>query len=145
MFASRTRIDVLSGKVPRKTSAPSVPAKLCIEIDRLGLPSSLSIRRTTPPSSDTFFIVTVRFAAAGLAWTIAATLRLIMMLPCATTFTNATLVHDVLIVSFAARVELITTHGMMAVACCTARSIISIIATSVFMCLFNLRLSTDDV
>ena len=59
------------------------------------------------------------------------------MFPCTTTFTNATLVQDVLIVSFATKVELITAHGMMANAWCITANSISIVTTSVFMCLFN--------
>ena len=73
-------------------------------MDRLGEAVSkellLSIRRAVPLRSDTFRIVTVTFAE---------TLRLISMFPCATTFTNATLVQDELIMSFASgSVELIT-------------------------------------
>ena len=86
-------------------------------------------------SSDTFVIVTVRFIAVGLAWTIAAMLRLIIMFPCATTFMNATLVQVVLIVSFATgRVELITVHGMTAIAGWTTTRMI-ITATCVFICM----------
>ena len=56
------------------------------------------------------------------AWAIAATLRLIIMLPCATTFANTTLVHDVLIVSFASGiVQFVATHGITASVCCTVR------------------------
>ena len=150
MFASLTRIDAPPGKEPTKTSAPSLPVKFCIEMDTLGMVSPaalkllLSNRRTAPLSNETFFIDTVRFAAAGLAWTIAATLMLIVMFPCATTFTNATLVQDVLIVSFASgTVELITTHGITAIAGCSARSMMSVIATSIFMCPLNGRRMTS--
>ena len=141
MFASLTRIDVPSGKEPRKTRAPSMPVKFCIEMDTLGeiveaeRDALLSSRRTAPLSNETFLIVTVTFGAVGLAWTIAARLKLIVMFPSATTFTNATLVQDASIVSFASgRVELITTHGIIAIAGCTARRSMSVIATSAFIC-----------
>ena len=79
----------------------------------------LSKTRTAPLSSDRFCIVTVMFV---FAWAIAATLRLIIMLPCATTFANTTLVHDVLIVSFASGiVQFVATHGITASVCCTVR------------------------
>ena len=98
MLASLTRIDVPLGKEPRKTRAPSVPCKFWMKMKTLGklveveppLRSLLSNRRTAPLSKETFVIVTVTFAAVGLAWTIAARLMLIVMFPCATTFTNAT-------------------------------------------------------
>ena len=93
----------------------------------------LSIRRTAPLRNETSFIVTFRLIAVGLACTIAAMLRLIIMFPCAITFTNATLVQVVLIVSLASgSVELITVHGMTAIAGCTTTRMI-IIATCVFI------------
>ena len=138
MFAPLTRIDVRSGKVPRKTRAPSVPIKFWIKMEMFGNVVKdksllLSISSAAPLRSDTFTIVTVTFAAAGLAWTIAATLRLIITFPCATTFTNATLVQDALTVSFATRVELVTMHGMMAIAGWTTASIIKIMERCLFM------------
>ena len=122
MFASLTRIEVLPGKVPQKTSAPSLPVKDCMKIDSLGkvdvMPSLyplLSTTRTAPSSSDRFLIDTEIF---GFAATIAVTLRLIIMLPCATTFTNTTSVQDTFIVSLVGRiVKLIRLHGMTAKAC----------------------------
>ena len=139
ILASLRRIDVPSGKEPRKTRAASVPRKFWMKMDTLGEvvegETTLSIRRTVPLSSDTFVIVTVRFIAVGLAWTIAAMLRLIIMFPCAVTFTKATLVQDVLTVSFASgSAELVTVHGMIAIAGWAMTSMI-ITATCVFICL----------
>ena len=112
MFASLKRIDDPPGKEPIKTSAPSLPTKDWMRIETLGKDAPfllLSITRTAPLSSERFFIVTVIF---GFSWTIAVTLRLIIMLPCATTFENTTLEQDTLIVSLAAAiVELVRTHG----------------------------------
>ena len=137
MLASLRRIDVPSGKDPRKTSAPSVPLKFWMKMDALGVvvenEPPLSIRRAAPLSRDTFVIVTFRFIVVGLACTIAAMLMLIIMFPCATTFTNATLVQVVLIVSFASgSVELITVHGMTAITGWTTTRMI-ITATCVFI------------
>ena len=120
-----------------------MPRKFWMKIDTLAelvedeppVESLLSIRRTAPLSSDTFAIVTFRFIAVGLAWTIAAMLRLIMMFPSAMTFTNATLVQVVFIVSFATgSVALITVHGMTAITACTTTRMI-ITATCVFICM----------
>ena len=115
MLASLTRIEVPPGKVPRKTSAPSLPVKDCMEIDTLGkvnIQPLLSTTKTAPFISDRFFIDTLIF---GFAATIAVTLMLITMLPFATTFMNTTSEHEALIISFASGiVELVTMQGITA-------------------------------
>ena len=138
MFASLTRIDVPSGNDPMKARAPSLPAKDCMKIDTLGKANGtpalyplLSMTRTAPPSNDRFVIDTVIF---GFAATIAVTLRLIIMLPCATTFTNTTSMQDMLIVALAGGiVELIRMQGMTANVCPTASRITTRAASIFFL------------
>ena len=134
MFASLTRIDVPGGNEPMNTSAPSVPTSDCTRIDIVGddeeavsalLYPLLSIARTAPSSRARFLRVTITIPAARLlaCTIIAATLRLIIMLPCAVTFTNTTLVQDVLIVSLTGgSAESITVQGRFAKELCTSMS-----------------------
>ena len=104
-YISVTRTDVPGGNVPTNTRAPFRPTSDWIMIDTSGIPPPpartscpllLSKSSVEPSTRLMFEKLIVILAAVGFAFTIAQMLTFTSVLPRADTFTNATSVHDAL-------------------------------------------------